>query len=83
MTPIDNVTTADDLATALCRAVKLKKWHTFLGTVAGKAVSVKICGLWPQVFRVDGVSHAPSVELKTQKALKAFVLDAIAYTPPS
>lgn len=83
MTPIENVTTADDLATALCRAVKLQKWHTFLGNVAGKAVRVKICGLWPQVFSVDGVSHAPSVELKTQKALKQFVLGALAFNPPT
>jgi hypothetical protein len=81
MTPIENVTTPDDLATALCKAVKLKKWHTFLGTISGKAVRIKVYGLWPQVFSVDGVSHAPSVELKTQKALRLFVLNAIAYSP--
>lgn len=81
MTPLENVTTAEDLATAMCRAVKHKKWHTFVGTIAGKSVRVKVFGLLPQVFSVDGASHAPSTELKTQKALRAFVLGAIAFTP--
>lgn len=80
MIQLQNVTTALELATAMCRAVKEQKWHTFVGTIAGKAVQVKVYGLFPQIFMVDGLRHTPSRELKTQKAMKEFVLTAFAFS---
>lgn len=78
MIAIQNVATPVDLATAVCKAVKEKKWHTFVGTLNGKEVRLKVYGLWPQIFDVDGVRHGSSCEFTTQKALKALILDTLA-----
>lgn len=77
MIAIQNVLTADDLVAAVCKVAKEKKWHTFVGSIGGKAIRVKVYGLWPQVFDVDGIRHGSSCEFNTQKALKAFMLDAL------
>ena len=77
MIAIQNVTTAEELVTAVCKAVKEKKWHTFVGPIDGKAIRVKVFGLWPQIFDVNGIRHGASSEFGTQKALRSFMLDAI------
>lgn len=78
MISIQNVATAEELATAVCKAVKEQKWHTFVGPINGKQIRLKVFGLWPQIFDVDGVRHGASAEFGTQKVLKAFLQTTLA-----
>jgi hypothetical protein len=78
MISIQNVTTAEELATAVCKAVKEQKWHIFTGPINGKEIRLKVFGLWPQIFDVNGVRHGASAEFGTQKVLKTFILGALA-----
>ncbi len=78
MIPLMNVgDTVESLATELVKASKRGKWHTFVGTVAGKSVRIKAYGLWCQIFDINGISHAHGVECKTQKAFRAYIADAM------
>ncbi len=71
-----NDATPESLATEVCRAAKLKTWHTYTGTINNKAVEVKVYGLWMQIFRINGIDYA-NPEFKTQKEMKAYIIESI------
>lgn len=79
MIPItETITTFEQLAKILASKVKEQKWHTFVGTVEGKEVRVKIYGLYLQIFDVDGVHYAGHGHYNTQKDLKLAIMKAAA-----
>lgn len=75
MIPIE-ATSAEELAKAVAASVKHNKWHAFIGTLNGKAVRVKVYGLYLQIFDVDGVHHGGG-HFTTQKQLKDTIIGAI------
>lgn len=75
MIPIE-ATSAEELAKAVAASVKHNKWHAFIGTLNGKAVRVKVYGLYLQIFDVDGVRHGGQT-YTTQRELKATITGAL------
>lgn len=82
---MSDIVTAEDIAQAICKNAKTQKWLSCTFKLKHDAaiggyvsVGVKSFGLWVQVIECAGLRDGIP-EQKTQKALKAAVIDILNY----